>query len=123
MRDLTAQGYTFLFITHKIHEVMRIADRVTALRLGEYVGTQNISNVTPKDIAHMMIGRDMAGITREGAERNGPRTAGPLCGGPLCGGKQRPGRGERHHFPGVQRARSWALRAWRETGRRSWQRR
>ena len=74
MRDLTAQGYTFLFITHKIHEVMRIADRVTALRLGEYVGTQNISDVTPKDIAHMMIGRDMAGITRESAERaSGPR--------------------------------------------------
>lgn len=67
MRNLTVQGYTILFITHKIHEVMRVADRVTALRLGEYVGTKDIKDVGPKDIAHMMIGRDMAGIRREGA--------------------------------------------------------
>ena len=65
MRNLTEQGYTILFITHKIHEVMRVADRVTALRLGEYVGTEDIASVGPKDITHMMIGRDMAGIKRD----------------------------------------------------------
>ena len=75
MRDLTRQGYTILFITHKVHEVMRISDRVTALRLGEYIGTRDIKDVTAKDIVHMMVGREMVGIHRENkqikqAERN-----------------------------------------------------
>ena len=71
MRNLTTRGYTFLFITHKIHEVLRIADRVTALRLGEYVATKEIKDVDSKGIAHMMIGRDMVGITRESKAADG----------------------------------------------------
>ena len=65
MRSLAKNGYTILFITHKIYEVMHFADRVTALRLGEYVGTKDVRSITPKDIAHMMIGRDMVGVKRD----------------------------------------------------------
>lgn len=44
---------------------MRIADRVTALRMGEYVKTAEISGITAQDIAHMMIGRNLNGLTRK----------------------------------------------------------
>lgn len=65
IRMLTKQDYTVIFITHKIREVMRIADHVTALRMGETVRTARICDVTEQDIAHMMIGRDLRGLTRK----------------------------------------------------------
>ena len=40
LRSLTAQGTSVIFITHKLHEVLDIADRVTVLRRGKYVATE-----------------------------------------------------------------------------------
>lgn len=64
VRKLTANGHTVIFITHRLKEVMEISDRVTALRAGTIVGTVNTKDVTPTDIAHMMIGREMIGLQR-----------------------------------------------------------
>ncbi len=56
---LKAQGKTLVFISHKLGEVMRISDRVTIMRLGKVVCTKEISDTDEKDLAHLMVGRDV----------------------------------------------------------------
>ncbi len=57
VRMLVAAGHTLIFITHKLEEVMEIADRVTVLRQGRVVGTRSIQEVDPEELAIMMVGR------------------------------------------------------------------
>lgn len=56
---LKAQGVSIVYISHRIDEIQRIADRLTTLRDGEYVGTVSAKNVTYDQIIEMMIGRSM----------------------------------------------------------------
>ncbi|WP_223820836.1 ABC transporter ATP-binding protein [Bacillus sp. S3] len=64
IRKLTKRGYSIIFITHKLREVMEISDRITAMRAGKTIGTVNTSEVQPRDIARMMIGRDIDGLQK-----------------------------------------------------------
>jgi simple sugar transport system ATP-binding protein len=57
LRLLKAQGKTILFISHKLDEVLRIADRVTVLRQGRVVGTVMAAATTRTTLAEMMVGR------------------------------------------------------------------
>ncbi len=57
MRDLADKGVGMIYISHRMDEINRITDRVTVLRDGEYVGTNNTSDVTKEDIINMMVGR------------------------------------------------------------------
>lgn len=57
IRNLKAKGYTLIFVTHKLEEVLEICDRVTVLRDGQHVGTRCISEVDKQAIIEMMIGR------------------------------------------------------------------
>lgn len=59
MRNLKASGVTMLFISHKLDEVFAIADRVTVLRDGQYVGTVEIGQATPSRLVAMMVGRPL----------------------------------------------------------------
>ncbi len=59
LRRMKAEGKAIIFISHKLHEVMAIADRVTVLRAGRVVGSAPITEVTPKDLARMMVGREV----------------------------------------------------------------
>jgi general nucleoside transport system ATP-binding protein len=59
LRGLTAQGTSVIFITHKLHEVLAIADRITVLRRGEKVATIPSSEATEASLATMMVGRDV----------------------------------------------------------------
>lgn len=59
LRALRAQGKTIVFITHKVHEVMRLCDRVTVLRDGKGVATLTITDTTPQEVARAMTGRDV----------------------------------------------------------------
>ncbi|ALV61807.1 Ribose ABC transport system, ATP-binding protein RbsA [Thermococcus sp. 2319x1] len=59
LRKLKAQGTTIIFISHKLREVMEITDRVTVLRKGEVIGTVNTSETSPKELAKMMVGREV----------------------------------------------------------------
>lgn len=68
IRKLTQNGHTVIFITHRLKEVMEVSDRVTALRAGKVAGTVLTGEVTPTDIARMMIGREMAGLNRREAD-------------------------------------------------------
>ncbi len=59
LRRMRDDGLTIILITHKLKEVMELSDRVTVLRRGEVVGTVNTGDVDQRDLARMMVGRDV----------------------------------------------------------------
>ena len=60
MKGLAAEGKSILFISHKLNEIMEVADRCTVLRKGKYVGTVDIKDTTKEDLSRMMVGRDVS---------------------------------------------------------------
>ena len=59
MKNLAAEGKSILFISHKLAEIMAVADRCTVLRKGKYIGTVNTKDVTMEDLSAMMVGRNV----------------------------------------------------------------
>ncbi|BBG04507.1 MULTISPECIES: ABC transporter ATP-binding protein [Pseudonocardia] len=59
VRSMQADGYTFLFISHKLDEVRAIADRITVIRRGRTVGTADPGSVTNSQLAEMMVGSEL----------------------------------------------------------------
>lgn len=59
MRGLAREGKSILFISHKLNEIMSVADRCTVLRKGKYVGTVNVADTTKEELSRMMVGRDV----------------------------------------------------------------
>ena len=59
LKNLKKNGYTIIFISHKLNEVKEICDRITVLRKRKVVGSANISDVNENDIARMMVGREV----------------------------------------------------------------
>ncbi len=57
MRNFAREGKSILFISHKLNEIMAVADRVTILRKGKYVGTVNTSETNKQELSDMMVGR------------------------------------------------------------------
>jgi general nucleoside transport system ATP-binding protein len=57
MRGLIEEGKTIILITHKLKEIMAIADRCTVIRWGKVVGTVNVSETNEEKLAEMMVGR------------------------------------------------------------------
>jgi simple sugar transport system ATP-binding protein len=60
LRQMTAEGHAIIFISHKLHEVMAISDRVTVLRDGVVVGTVPTAETNRNELAYMMVGREIA---------------------------------------------------------------
>ncbi len=59
MKGLAAEGKSILFISHKLNEIMEVADRCSVLRKGKYIGTVNIKDTTKEELSNMMVGRDV----------------------------------------------------------------
>ena len=59
MKNLKAEGKSILFISHKLNEIMEVADRCTVLRKGKYIGTVNIADTTIEELSRMMVGRNV----------------------------------------------------------------
>ena len=59
MRSLVAQGKSIIFITHKLREVLDVADKITVLRLGKVVGTTTPKKANRRKLAEMMVGREV----------------------------------------------------------------
>src|SRR5581483_548237 len=59
VRGLQAQGKSVIFISHKLNEVLEIADRISVLRRGTLVDTVSPEGVTEQDLARLMVGRDV----------------------------------------------------------------
>lgn len=65
MKGLAAEGKSILFITHKLGEIMQVADRCTVLRKGKYIGTVDIKDTTPEKLSSMMVGRDVSFVVEK----------------------------------------------------------
>ncbi len=59
MKNLAKEGKSILFISHKLNEIMEVADRVTVLRKGKCIGTVDVENTTETELSRMMVGRDV----------------------------------------------------------------
>jgi ABC-type uncharacterized transport system ATPase subunit len=59
LRSMASEGHTIVFISHKLGEVMSVADRITVLRRGEVVNTVLASETDRQALARMMVGRDV----------------------------------------------------------------
>lgn len=57
MRAFAREGKSILFISHKLNEIMSVADRVTVLRKGKYVGTVDTKDTDKQSLSNMMVGR------------------------------------------------------------------
>jgi rhamnose transport system ATP-binding protein len=62
VRRLRDEGTAIIFISHRLEELFELADRVTVLRDGNYVGTRVISEVSRDDLIHMMVGRTISNM-------------------------------------------------------------
>ena len=59
MKDLAKEGKSILFISHKLNEIMEVADRCSVLRKGKYVGTVETKDTNPDKLSAMMVGRNV----------------------------------------------------------------
>ena len=57
LRNMRADGKAIIIITHKLHEVMALSDKVAVLRKGKYIGTVNTAETNPQALTDMMVGR------------------------------------------------------------------
>ena len=57
MKDLTTEGKSILFITHKLNEIKAVADRCSVLRKGKYIGTIDVKDTSKEEMSEMMVGR------------------------------------------------------------------
>lgn len=57
MRGFVKEGKSIIFITHKLNEIMAVADRCTVLRKGKLVGTVNVKETSKEELSKMMVGR------------------------------------------------------------------
>ena len=63
LKHMVREGHALVFISHKLHEVMEISDRVTVLRDGQVIGTRPTKEMTRNDLVKMMVGREMKKIS------------------------------------------------------------
>ncbi len=74
LRRLKADGYAIVFISHKLYEVLEIADTITVIRRGKVVGSRTPAATSEDDLAEMMVGREVQ-LT---VERGESHPAGPM---------------------------------------------
>jgi general nucleoside transport system ATP-binding protein len=65
LRRLSSEGVAILYITHRLAEVLALANRATILRRGKLVGTADPKKESAKSLANMMVGAEVGGIERE----------------------------------------------------------
>ncbi len=66
MRSFAAEGKSILFITHKLNEIMAVADRCTVLRKGKCIGTVDVKDTDKTKLSRMMVGRDVEFVVSKG---------------------------------------------------------
>lgn len=60
MQKLVAEGKSIILITHKLNEIMKVADKCTVIRKGKYIGTVDIKESNKEELAEMMIGKNIS---------------------------------------------------------------
>jgi general nucleoside transport system ATP-binding protein len=69
LRTMAAEGRTVIFISHKLHEVKAVADRVTVLRAGKNIATVDAAGASRQSLAALMVGRDVETVRRRPSDR------------------------------------------------------
>jgi len=67
LRQMKQDGHALIFISHKLHEVLQLCERVTVLRDGRAIGTQSTKGATKQGLAEMMVGRPLAAQPKKAA--------------------------------------------------------
>lgn len=74
LQNMKADGKSVIIITHKLHEVMEVSDRVAVLRKGESIGSVNTCDTDPQELTNMMVGRAVTlNIDRPEPKNSKPR--------------------------------------------------
>jgi simple sugar transport system ATP-binding protein len=71
MKQMTKDGHGLIFISHKLHEVVEICQRVSVLRDGKMIGTRPTSETTKQDLANWMVGREVGFAPDRGEVQRG----------------------------------------------------
>ena len=71
MKEFAREGKSILFISHKLNEIMAVADRVSVLRKGKYVGTVNTADTDKQELSNMMVGRPVQLVVTKDDARPG----------------------------------------------------
>ena len=71
LRRLASEGHSIVFISHKLYEVLDIADRITVIRRGKVVGQRIPSETNEEDLAELMVGREVSLIVDRGESHAG----------------------------------------------------
>ena len=121
LEALKADGTGIVFISHKLNEVLEIADRVTVLRRGKRIDTVPTEGATEESLARLMVGREvLLRVEKPPAAPKEPRARGAR---PRGARRPRPARGPRRLARPCARARSWRWPASTATARASSSRR
>ncbi len=67
IEKLKKEGYSFIYITHKLSEVFQIADKVVVMRDGMHIGTEKIEDLNERQIINMMVGREIKDLYGSGS--------------------------------------------------------
>ncbi len=65
LKTLIKEGKSIILITHKLKEIMEVCDRVTVIRKGEGIGTVDVANTNPNELASLMVGREVSFTTKK----------------------------------------------------------
>jgi simple sugar transport system ATP-binding protein len=71
LRRLKDEGTSIVFISHKLDEVLRIADRITVIRRGRVVGTRRPAETNEEELAELMVGREVSLVVDRGTSKPG----------------------------------------------------
>jgi ribose transport system ATP-binding protein len=69
--QMRSAGVGLIYISHRMEEVWRLADRVTVFRDGAYVGTNTMADISPSDVVRMMVGRPIADLYKHTSRNPG----------------------------------------------------
>ncbi len=71
VRQLTAKGIGVIYISHRLQEIPIIGDRITILRDGKYIATNNVKDITTDDIVKLMVGREITDLYKRDRQKPG----------------------------------------------------
>ncbi|MDE2446811.1 MAG: sugar ABC transporter ATP-binding protein, partial [Alphaproteobacteria bacterium] len=74
LRQLRQRGVGMIYVSHRLDEIFRIADRVAVLRDGKLVGTQQVKHTTPAELVSMIVGREVKDLYVRATENKGTET-------------------------------------------------
>ncbi len=121
LRTLRREGISIVFISHKLNEVLEIADRITVLRRGKKIDTVDREGATEEGLARMMVGRDV--LLRVDKEPASPTEVALSRRGSARARRPRVGEGARRLVQRAERRDRRRSPASTGTGRASWSRR